>query len=294
MFQLCKLLIFNVLCALVFLLCWPSGVAAADFTTLDVPGATCTSASKINNRGQIVGWYCDGTDLIRSFLWRKGEFVTLTAVPGTVNSAAGINNQGDIVGSYIDDNGIAHGYLLENGILTSIEFPGAIETSASDINDESQIVGTYLDAGGTLHGFLLADGNFTSIEIPSATYSQALGNDGEGRIVGFYVDSELLGHGFIWDKGAITALDHADASLNTAAYDINARDDIVGFQDGQGESTFVLRNSKYRMLKFPSFVHDPLVLGINDKRQIVGEYFDGNGNFHGFLMRRPAYIPNRR
>jgi hypothetical protein len=46
------------------------------------------------------------------------------------------------------------------------------------------------------------------------------------------------------------------------------------------------------MLKFPSFVQDPIVLGINDKRQIVGEYFDDNGNFHGFLMRRPAYIPN--
>lgn len=266
-----------------------STAVAANFTRLDVTGATCTSASKLNNRGQVVGWYCKAEGGIQSVLWQKGKFVPLTSVPGAVNSAAGINDRGAIVGSYVDTEGKAHGYLLENDALISIEFPGAVETAATDISEDGRIIGNYLDDEGSLRGFLLENGRFTSIEIPDADYVQAFGIGDDRRIVGFYVDRELRGRGFVWEQGVVTPTEHPDAALNTALYDLNSRDEIIGFHDGQGGDGFLYRNSRFRTIKFPSSTQDPRVTGINNRRQMVGEYFDESGTFYGFVWRRPAY-----
>ena len=278
--------------AILFVLCWCGDASAANFTTLEVPGATCTSASKINNRDQVVGWYCKADGGIQSFLWQKGKFVVLDAVPGGVNSAAGINNHGDIVGSYVDNQGFARGYLLQDDVWTSIEFPGATETSVTDISDDGHIIGNYVDTGGALRGFLLADGQYTSIDIVNADYIQVLGIGGSGRMVGFYVDRELVGHGFLWEQGIVTTLDHPNASFNTALYDMNSRDDVVGFHDGLEGNIFAVRGGRFRPLKLPSFALDTRITGVNDQRQMVGEYFDETGRFFGFFWRRPAYDRN--
>ena len=73
----------------------------------------------INERGDVVGSYCDsavpcliaptGT---HGFLLRGDEFYTID-VPGAVaTSAVGINARRDIVGGYFDSTGRSHGYLL--------------------------------------------------------------------------------------------------------------------------------------------------------------------------------------
>jgi len=43
-------------------------LAGGTFTTIDVPGAISTVASKINNKGQIVGYYQDSTGQFHGFL----------------------------------------------------------------------------------------------------------------------------------------------------------------------------------------------------------------------------------
>jgi uncharacterized membrane protein len=84
----------------------------------------------INERGDIVGAYCDtaipcgivltGT---HGFLLRAGLFTTIdiTDVPGvtvTATSAAGINARGEIVGSY-SDGAHFHGFLLSHWVYES-------------------------------------------------------------------------------------------------------------------------------------------------------------------------------
>ena len=74
---------------------------ALTFTQIDVPGATATQATWINNRGQIVGGYVD--DVRRhGFLLSDGEFRTLTAPPGAFleSLAFDIDDHGRIVGIY--------------------------------------------------------------------------------------------------------------------------------------------------------------------------------------------------
>src|SRR4051794_38550203 len=95
----------------------PANAADFSFTTINVPGALYTSAYGINNAGQIVGSFYDGTS-DHGFLDIGGSFTTIDA-PGAINDtrAYGINNAGQIVGSFYDSTGI-HGFLDTGGSFT--------------------------------------------------------------------------------------------------------------------------------------------------------------------------------
>jgi uncharacterized membrane protein len=75
------------------------------FRRVDVPGARGSAATRINDRGQIVGYYSDtnenpnaATD-IRGFLVDKRGRLAMIDVPGaTLTQPLGINNLGGIVG----------------------------------------------------------------------------------------------------------------------------------------------------------------------------------------------------
>jgi len=95
-----------------FLLPILTGVSAraADsdtFTAVDVPGATATVVSGINDRSQVVGWYRTGISgnpdsAEHGFLLANGQFTTID-VPGSGGTVAwGINNRGQISGGPLD------------------------------------------------------------------------------------------------------------------------------------------------------------------------------------------------
>jgi probable HAF family extracellular repeat protein len=80
-------------------------------------GADSSSASAINNLGQIVGYLSFG-QLNQAFLFDGTNIVNLTQYipPGSgftnLSSADGINDQGQIIGSGTLTNGDYHGFLL--------------------------------------------------------------------------------------------------------------------------------------------------------------------------------------
>jgi uncharacterized membrane protein len=122
------------------------------FTSIDLPGATFTSATGINNGGQIVGNYEDVTGS-HGFLDSGGSFTSINVPGATDTYVSGINNGGQIVGNYDDATG-SHGFLDSGGRFTPIKVPGATDTEVSGINAGGQIVGTYLNATGSSHGYL--------------------------------------------------------------------------------------------------------------------------------------------
>ena len=80
------------------------------FTTIDVPGAIGTSASGINDAGQIVGSFTDNAGFGYGFL-EVDDVFTILDVPGGIRTEAhGINDAGRIVGSFGDSTG-EHGFL---------------------------------------------------------------------------------------------------------------------------------------------------------------------------------------
>jgi uncharacterized membrane protein len=77
---------------------------------IDVPGsvANTTRALRINNRGQVVGFYFFDTH--HGFLFDQGRFTTID-VPGAVaTELTGINGAGHIVG-FFNDAGGQHGFV---------------------------------------------------------------------------------------------------------------------------------------------------------------------------------------
>jgi uncharacterized membrane protein len=122
-----------------------------NYAIIDVPG----TPTGINNAGQIVGSYYDGTRTL-GFLLALGSYTTLDPPGSVYTSASGINASGQIVGYYYQYSGAENnirGFLLDQGSYTTLDVPGSTYTSASGINDVGQIVGYYHDASGT-HGFL--------------------------------------------------------------------------------------------------------------------------------------------
>src|SRR2546426_1157699 len=123
------------------------------YTTLDDPlagaNAAGTAANGINDTGQIVGWYEDGSGGLHSFLYSGGTYTTLDHPLATgYTVATGINNKGQIVGYYANGSSSLHGFLYSGGTYTTLDDPLATATThggtvAQGINASGQIVGFY-------------------------------------------------------------------------------------------------------------------------------------------------------
>jgi hypothetical protein len=134
-------------------------LSAGTYTQLDYPGSIQTFADRINNHGDIVGYFDDST-ATHGFLL-SGTTYTSIDVPGaTTTFASGINDAGDIVGLYcttsqcIEDFTGSHGFLLRGGTFTNIDVPGAASSGAANIDNQGRVVGVYTDCGGLIHTFL--------------------------------------------------------------------------------------------------------------------------------------------
>jgi hypothetical protein len=88
----------------------PANATAYTFTTIDGPGAFFTTASGINDAGQIVGTFRDSIGSIFGFLDTGGSFTVLDVPGGRNTQPFGINNAGQIVGQF-EDSTAAHGFL---------------------------------------------------------------------------------------------------------------------------------------------------------------------------------------
>ena len=208
-------------------------------TIIRVPGARSTTAQKLNDRGQLTGYYSTTTDDPREdptgFLLDRGRY-TRIAVPGAVTTTVvGINNRTQVVGQYQTPDGVFHGYVWERGRFTTIDVPGAAATSLVDINDRGQLLGAYADdltgRPGTVHGFVWDRGRLRSFDGPAGTLLLPGDLNNRGQIVGATIDPATeTAHGFLLANGAngpFTPIRFPDAP-STLAFGLNDRGQITG------------------------------------------------------------------
>ena len=273
------------------------------YTTLDYPGATSTTATGINDRKSVVGFYVDANGNSHAFILKKRRFkaITLSIAGVTVvqSQAWGINDRGWIVGNYIDSTGERHGFELQNGSVTTIDVPGSNlyhSFGAYGINKAGTIVGQFCHyfcyAVGIEQGYVLSNGTFTTLGYPGSDGESgaASGINAKNQIVGYWEDTGGGEHGFIFEGSTYTSIDVPNACF-TFATGINNNSQILGWY---GDNTctghgFLLVGSQFTTLDVPGVEPSgsgrEYFYGINLARDIVGEYTDSSGKIHGFIGR---------
>jgi hypothetical protein len=241
----------------------PLTTPPANFTLLNLNGATAGSANGINLTNQVVG--TDGNN--NAFLINNGVLSNLPLVNGTTTAqvAFGINDAGTIVGQFTDSNtGTTPGFVFAGNKYTVLNpvspTNGVLVVNAQSVNNNGLVVGFYstattpvIDANTPQHGFIydINKGTFTFPKDPNQPNfftTQILGVNDNNLAVGYWQDTAGNQHGFLYDiaKATYTFIDDPQA----APFD--------------GKSI-------------------TQITGVNNSGEITGFYIDSNGAMHGFV-----------
>ena len=174
-----------------------------------------SSATAVNNAGQVVGWSYGQTNGYSAFLitptdtdldstvdqWSvdanadgANDLMTdLGTLSGTNSWARDINNNAQIVGESDTSDWYTHAFMWQNGTMIDLGTLGGDDSSAAAINDSGQIVGYSINADGERRAFVI---------IPADTDSDGTGDqwyvddDGDGVNDLMYDLNDLLPSGF--------------------------------------------------------------------------------------------------
>jgi len=260
-----------------------------DFTTIDVTGATTTNPQGINAGGDIVGSYVAG-GVTRGFLLKNGSVETIEVPGAGFTVAHGIGPGGEIVGNYRAPNAasvVSFGFLRrKDGKFDELSFPGKKHVIPQRILPDGTVLGCAHDNDlmASMVGMRIGSKGSDAISTFASMHNGATPD--ERRIVGLYanMDAGNRGEGYYIDDGIFTPF-LIPGSTSTAAWDVNARGDIVGvFQNASGTHGFLMSAFGYTTIDFAGATATR-AFGINARGDIVGTYVQG-GVTHGFLARR--------
>jgi len=124
---------------------------------------------------------------------------------------------------------------------------------------------------------VLEKGVFNTFNVPNATRTAPHDINDRGQIVGAFVDAGGVLHGFLLDAGMFTTIDLPGA-VETDPAGINDRSEIVGaIDDTQGvtHGFFRDRRGRFSVIDVPGAGPFTSLFGINNRREIVGQYLPG-------------------
>jgi len=139
--------------------------------------------------------------------------------------------------------------------------------------------------------------SFISIDIPNSSgdlgFTSLADINNDGEITGGFTNSSGFGFllGETFRSTDIQCSGGTNAVLNAQPQSISKRGEIVGFcfTGGRLHSFFRSKKGKYTLLDFPSALLTEAV-GINDDGQVVGDYRDSAGRFHGFFWDAGLFL----
>jgi hypothetical protein len=121
---------------------WDPGSQSYSFLVVPGSAPNSTTASTLNDKGQVVGWYTDSSGVTRGFLKEGETYTTIDPPDSTLTFANAINNNGTIVGAWVNLSGGWEGFVrTSDGVFTVLNVPGSLETQINGINDRGDICG---------------------------------------------------------------------------------------------------------------------------------------------------------
>jgi len=233
--------------------------------------------------------------------------------PNAIRTRAwGINPGDGIVGDYLDTSRTLHGFLLSGGLYVTVDVPGSLiglsgvlPTSLRGINPAGDIVGFYLAPAGSsadctlvgsppcIKGFLLHRGKFSTVLFPGHQGSIPQRITPTGDIYGCYHDQDLMGSmfGFTRTPSGTFAATDVPASMNNGATPDGST--VVGLYSDlkmmpPPTHAYVIQNGTFQSFDVPGSKFTA-AWDINPGGNIVGEFRDLTGVFHGFLRTAEGY-----
>ncbi|MCH7905361.1 MAG: DUF3466 family protein [Armatimonadetes bacterium] len=213
-------------------------------TDLGTLGGSYSTASGVNNSGQVVGSAEPNAGGGHAYLWENGFMTDLGTLPGELFSgAADINEQAQVVGySYRTD---FRAVLWENGAITDLGTLGGEDSSAYAINDSAQAVGSSeLSPGGSEHAFLWESGVMTDLGTLLGNESSAFDINAAGDVVGWSGR-----RAFLWRNGAMTDLN--DLLPTGSGWELRYANGINDAGQIVGQGIINGRYHAYRMTPVP-------------------------------------------
>jgi hypothetical protein len=277
--------------ALLLLASAPLALAQGTWTQIDYPGASSTGLFRINNTGQMVGFYYDANNVGHGFELSGGNYISIDFPGATSTAAFGINDSGQIVGDYFTDTW--HGFLLEGQTFTKIDFPSAIATypHAIDNNNGGQVVGVYTSSNDQDHGFFrVSNGSaYKTIEPHGASFAECNGIDNFSEIVGDSDNGSGILEGFVYNGSFVRKIHVPGASVTTAIGISDSKEIVGGFYPlyGSPEQGYRFGVGGYSLLNYPgAYSTEPWQSNLTG--MIVGSFVDQSGVGHGFTWTPPA------
>ncbi len=256
------------------------------YTPVTLPRAEAINALRINNQGNVVGWFKDRrTEQIAAFRRRRTETYDVFGYPEAESTvASGINEQGVVVGTFTETSGVRRGYIWRDGSYTLVYYPGSLDTHAQDIDDDGRVIGWFVRQDQKAHGFIReADGRFVQLDHPEAEHTFLKGINNAGVIVGRYINDAGMTQGFSYQNEIWSPID-IDGADAVQPVDINGHGDIAGsYSDADGNSHgFVIAGGAVTPVRYPGS-SSVYLTGINDARELSGYTLD-DGDAQPFVM----------
>lgn len=263
------------------------------FLLLETLGGTYSSASAINNAGQVAGQASTAGDVgTYATVWKDTTATNLGTLGGA-NSTSGayaINSAGIVVGySRNSDDPYMHATVWNGTVASELNTPGGTHSEARGINDAGQIVGTYYAVSQFRIPVLWNDNAATDL-YTSWNDGSALAINNAGRIVGGgYAGSTLYG-AIRWDGTTPTYLARL-STTSSGASAINDVDQVVGFKRSEepaygfkGSSRATLWNGTTETILDTLGGANSFAYGINAAGYVVGaSNISGSDAYHATL-----------
>jgi probable HAF family extracellular repeat protein len=236
---------------------------ATDLGTLG--GFCCSTATGINDRGEVVGYSDAGTTPAynHAFLWRNGRMTDLGTL-GANSFATAVNNRSEVVGYSEVSSGVLHAFLWHNGRMADLGTLGGDYSAATSINDRGEIVGHRTVPGGGLHAFVWRAGVMADLGTLNGGFARAYDINNSGQIVGESSVDGMNSVPVLWQDGRLQVLDTRYGVANA----INNRGEIAGYYYVGGG--FVWRHGRITVLDPSPGTMFAQVNGVNDRGQVVG------------------------
>ena len=271
--------------------------AAYQYTLIDVPGSTGTSAAAINLHDMVVGAYVSADGTQRGYTYYLGKMRTFTAPAphqGAFTNPTAIGPTGLVAGTY-GIGKVFPFYLLPKSAETQqLYYPGDSErqvTPTSISQDPFGNIAGYEKFGGKTVAFNTQNdfAEWVEIEVPGASVTTQTGYARQPgsyeRPVGNYITDQQ--HGFT--DSSTTPID-PPGSVNTYLGYLNNAGDAGGYAlDASGVTFgFVRRGENFTRYDYPGAKSTTVVRNLNHG-EVFGEYVDAAGLHHAYHFIGGSY-----